>query len=70
MSIRAVLIGTIFAAAGMFATGQASAQRAVNGTVTNNSGVAATVSSPTCQGSLFPTPGSVNNVSVVIRPRL
>ena len=64
MSIRAVLMGTIFAAAGMLATGQASALSAVNGTVTNNSGVSETVSSPTCQGSLFPAPGGVNNGGV------
>jgi hypothetical protein len=63
-SIRGVLLGTIFAAAGMLATGQASAQSMVNGTVTNNSGVSATVSSPTCQGTLSPPPGSLVNGGV------
>jgi hypothetical protein len=45
--------------AGALAASQASAQSVVNGTLTNNSGVKATVTSPTCQGLLSPTPGDL-----------
>lgn len=61
--IPGVLLGTMFAASGVF-TGQACAQGAVDGTLTNTSGVLATVSSPTCQGALSPAPGALMNRGV------
>jgi hypothetical protein len=64
MLIRGILLGTVFAANGMLAAGQASAQSVVDGTLTNNSGVSATVSSPTCQGVLSPAPGTLVNDGV------
>lgn len=58
-TIGRAMLAAGLAVVAMMVAGGASAQSVVSGTVTNNTPVIVTVSSPTCQGVLSPAPGSL-----------